>query len=127
MIYFDNAATTKPCPEAVAAVNHFLTDVWANPSSLHSAGIEARRAVEEARRTILSSLGVRFGSRSTLIFTGSGTEANNLAILGTCRAKARRGRVIITEGEHSSVENAAQTCRRRRARGHSHTHARRQA
>lgn len=115
MIYFDNAATTKPCPETVAAVNHYLTDVWANPSSLHSAGIEARRAVEDARRAILSSLGVRFGSRSTVVFTGSGTEANNLAILGTCRAKARRGRVIITEGEHSSVENAA---RRAEEEGH---------
>lgn len=107
MIYFDNAATTKPSAAAVAAVTEALTVNWGNPSSRHDAGRASKKLVDSAKLTILSTLGARRAPSSSLIFTGSGTEANNLAILGVCRAKTRRGRILITEGEHASVANAA--------------------
>jgi cysteine desulfurase len=79
---------------------------WGNPSSLHSAGLDAEKLVSEARGIILSSLGIMRPQRWELIFTSSGTESNNLAILGTVRAKARKGneKIMITSSEHSSVE-----------------------
>ncbi len=54
-IYFDNAATTKPCQEAVEAVNRGLSELWGNPSSLHSMGLDAQLAVDEARKIIADS------------------------------------------------------------------------
>ena len=101
MIYLDCAATTKPCPESVAAMTAALTDGWGNPSSSHRSGIDARRSLDSARAVVLSSLGVRRDWE--LVFTSSGTEANDLAILGVCRSKSRRGRIVVTEGEHASV------------------------
>ncbi len=107
MIYFDNASTTKPSAAAVAAVTEALTADWGNPSSRHNTGREAKKKLDSAKLTILSTLGARRAPSSSLIFTGSGTEATNLAILGVCRAKARRGRILIGAGEHASVAAAA--------------------
>lgn len=102
-IYLDNSATTPLCDEArdawLSAVENF-----GNPSSLHARGSAAARALEEARRTIATSLGLRNGD---LIFTASGSEANNIAILGRAYAKARfrerHAKIISTAGEHASV------------------------
>ncbi len=107
-IYFDNSATTSLCAEAIAAMTHVMQEVYGNPSSLHSVGLAAEKTVREARNEVMSSLGIRGDSRQ-LLFCGSGSEANNLALIGTYTAKKRmRGaRVIITAGEHSSVEAAA--------------------
>lgn len=113
MLYFDNAATTKPCPEAVAAVTDALTVNWGNPSSTHGVGNAAHTLLNESRRTVAKALGIRRDTEGTVFFTGGGTEADNLALLGTAYAKNRpmqngsRGRILITEGEHSAVENAA--------------------
>lgn len=111
IIYLDCAATTKPCREAVAAMTDALELTWGNPSSTHKAGLDAKRIVDNARDTIFSSLGVpqnrHRADGDALIFCGSGTEANDLAILGVCRSKKRRGRVIISASEHASVSNAA--------------------
>lgn len=113
MIYFDNAATTKPCAEAIAAMTDALSERWANPSSVHGAGNTAHALLGEARRTVLRSLGVRRETEGSVFFTGSGTEADNLALLGTVYAKTRsvragsRGRVLISEGEHAAVEQTA--------------------
>ncbi len=106
MIYLDCAATTRPCREAADAVAAALTEDWGNPSSVHKKGLDARRRLDAARALILSTLGVR--RDGALVFTASGTEANDLAVLGVCRSKARRGRVIITEGEHASVRASAE-------------------
>ncbi|MBQ8302646.1 MAG: cysteine desulfurase [Clostridia bacterium] len=103
MIYLDNSATTKICPEALERYIEVSNDCFGNPSSLHSAGYLAEKTVSEARRTILSALGAK---GAELIFTASGSEANNLAIFGRAYAKERyrRGAKIITsEGEHASV------------------------
>lgn len=105
MIYLDNASTTKPSAAAISAMTAALSEFWGNPSSRHGMGREAAKKVESAKITILETLGARRAPSSSLIFTGSGTEATNLAILGVCRSKARRGRILVGEGEHASVEN----------------------
>lgn len=113
MLYFDNAATTKPCPEAVAAVNDALAATWGNPSSTHAAGNAAHTLLAESRRAVARSLGIRRDTEGTVFFTGSGTEADNLALFGTVYAKKRpaqngsRGRILLTDSEHAAVENAA--------------------
>lgn len=106
MIYFDNAATTKPSSAAVKAITEALTEYWGNPSSRHGMGRAARKGLEASKSTILKTLGAIRAPLSSLIFTGSGTEATNLAILGVCRSKTRRGRILVGDGEHSSVSEA---------------------
>ena len=103
MIYFDSAATTKPCREAVeAAVNS--AEVFGNPSSLHRMGLDAQRLVEDSRQTIASKLGV---DKKNVYFTSGGTEANNWAVFGTANMLKKRGnRVITTKIEHPSVLEA---------------------
>ncbi len=106
MIYFDNAATTKPSSAAVKAITEALTESWGNPSSRHGMGRAARKGLETSKSTILKTLGAIRAPLSSLIFTGSGTEATNLAILGVCRSKTRRGRILVGDGEHSSASEA---------------------
>ena len=103
-IYLDNSAITPLCPEAVEAI-HTATDCYYNPSSLHFGGQAAHKLVEEARKQILTALDVRQPATRRVIFTSSGTEANNLAIFGTIRAKKFRffPRVITTDSEHPSI------------------------
>lgn len=109
MIYLDNSSTTELSPGVKLRMNEVMDDVWANPSSIHAAGIKANDCVQLARRQILNSLGVKNISLSDLnrlIFTGSGTEANNLAIAGT--AYTRRDvrftrRIIVSADQHPSV------------------------
>lgn len=103
MIYFDNAATTDVCPEAVEAVNSALCDCWGNPSSLYSLGIRSEQLLDASRRVIARAL---HADQSEIYFTASGTESNNLALMGL--ALARRGwgkRIVATAYEHPSVEN----------------------
>ncbi|RIV28198.1 cysteine desulfurase [Alicyclobacillaceae bacterium I2511] len=99
-IYLDNAATTPLLPE-VEAVMMAAFQQFGNPSSLHRKGVQAEDVVRRARQQVLHALGVNQGK---LVFTGSGTEANNLAIIGVIRRYANRGRHIVTTSiEHSSV------------------------
>ena len=107
-IYLDNSATT---PLSSAAKEKMLAamESFGNPSSLHPAGQAARKLVEDARREIAATLGLRGPVRpEQLIFTSCGSEADNLAILGTAYAKERRrgGRIITTDSEHPGVESA---------------------
>lgn len=102
-VYLDNAATTKILPEAMAEYVRVSENLWGNPSSLHSLGNEAERILSAAKQTILSTIGAK---DSDLVFTASGTEANNLAILGRALSKDRyrkRAKIITTLGEHASV------------------------
>ena len=109
MIYLDNSATTKMSDRATAKMMQVVSELYGNPSSLHNMGLEAEKVVSEARNRVLKTLGVSRGVPGQLIFTSGGTEANNLAILGAFRAKKRTGkpRVLISSGEHSSVEECA--------------------
>ena len=107
MIYFDWTATTKPTDEAVRKVNTVLTEEWGNPSSVHGFGGSASKLVETARREVLRSLGFGREAPGRLVFTSGGTESNNLAILGAAYAKEKKGRILVSEGEHASVEMCA--------------------
>ena len=107
-IYLDNSATT-PLSDTVKAAMREAMEVYGNPSSLHMLGKNAHDLLEKARRDIAATLGVRGRlENGQLIFTSCGSEADNLAILGTAYAKPRRkgGRVITTDSEHPGVENA---------------------
>lgn len=99
--YLDNSATTRVSEAAAQKALEVMTTEYANPSSLHSFGFKAAKELEAARNQIASSIGA---DSTEIIFTSGGTEANNLAILGTVAALRRRGNKIITTAtEHSSV------------------------
>ena len=103
MIYLDNSATTKPCPEAVDAMTKALTMGWGNPSALYSFGIEANDALRNARYKVANALGAEPGR---VFFTSGGTEADNWAIFGSIRRMGKRGKHIITTAiEHPAVLN----------------------
>ncbi len=106
-IYLDNSATTA-LSESVKKKMTEVMECYGNPSSLHPIGNEAHRILEEARRQVGESLGVRRLDAGELIFTSCGSEADNLALMGTAYAKPRRrgGRIISTDSEHPAVENA---------------------
>lgn len=99
-VYLDNSATTKPCKTAVEYINKALTEEWGNPSSLHLLGMRAETAVTSAREFTAHSIGAR---DDEIIFTSSGTEANNTALLSCLKSAKRGGRVITTAIEHPSV------------------------
>ncbi|WP_328646452.1 cysteine desulfurase [Amycolatopsis sp. NBC_00348] len=103
MTYLDHAATTPMLPEAIAAMTEALSTVG-NASALHSSGRRARRMVEEARETIADALGAR---PSEVIFTGGGTESDNLALKGIYWARhdeqKQRRRILCGAAEHHAV------------------------
>ncbi len=103
MTYLDHAATTPMLPEAIAAMTEALSTVG-NASALHSSGRRARRMVEESRETIADALGAR---PSEVIFTGGGTESDNLAIKGIYWARHdeqdQRRRILCGAAEHHAV------------------------
>jgi cysteine desulfurase len=106
MIYLDYNATTPLAPEAFAAMRPFLERHFGNPSSIHAAGREARAAIDDARDRLAHLLGAK---PHEIIFTGGGTEADNLAIIGLARAQASRGKHIITcSTEHHAVLHACE-------------------
>jgi len=103
MIYLDNSATTKPCPEAVAAVSAAMTENWGNPSALYNFGIDTARQLRTARHRVSSALGAE---PDRIFFTSGGTEADNWAILGSVKRLGKRGKHIITTSiEHHAVLN----------------------
>ena len=104
-VYLDNAATTKPCEEAVAAAVTAMTQKYGNPSSLHRAGLEAQLLMDSARKTIADSIGADSGC---IYFTSGATERNNLALRGASAAYGRKRKKIVTSAvEHASVEETA--------------------
>lgn len=104
-VYLDNAATTKPCAEAVAAVLDAVTENFGNPSSLHKAGLNAQLAVDRARKIIADSIGADSGE---IYFTSGATESNNLALRGAVGAYGKRKRkIVISAVEHASVDETA--------------------
>ncbi len=100
--YLDNAATTKPCDEAVSACLTALTENYGNPSSLHKIGLNAENAVSEARKAIAAALVCQ---PECITFTSGATEANNTLILGAAENYGkRRKKVVVSAVEHPSVE-----------------------
>ena len=104
-VYLDNAATTKPCAEAVEAAVAAMTDNYGNPSSLHRVGLNAQLIMDSARKTIADSIGADSGC---IYFTSGATESNNLALRGASAAYGRkRKKIVISAVEHASVEETA--------------------
>lgn len=102
MIYLDNAATTKPCTEAVNAAIEAMTENFGNPSSLHRAGLNAQLAMDKARKNIAASIGA---DADNILFTSGATESNNLALRGASAAYGKkRRRIVASAVEHASVE-----------------------
>jgi cysteine desulfurase len=99
--YLDNAATTPMRPEAVEAMLPFLTERFGNPSGSHAVSREARKALDEARQVVADCLGAR---PAEVVFTGGGTEADNLAILGALAV--RPGPTVCSAVEHHAVLHA---------------------
>ena len=104
-VYLDNAATTKPCAEAVEAAVAAMTDNYGNPSSLHRVGLNAQLIMDSARKTIADSIGADSGC---IYFTSGATESNNLALRGASAAYGRkRKKIVISAVEHASVDETA--------------------
>lgn len=101
-IYLDYGATSPVRPEVLEEMLPYFEQFFANSGSLHDQGIVANQAIERAREKIASALGA--STPREIIFTSSGTEANNLAILGVARKRKHRGNhIITTQIEHPSV------------------------
>ncbi len=115
-IYLDHAATTPLDPEVLAAMMPYLLGEFGNPSSVHGFGQRARGAIDEARAKVAALLGAR---DSEIVFTGSGTEADNLALFGVARAadldpESNRSDVVTTAIEHHAMLNSAKALDRAR-------------
>ena len=104
-IYFDHSATTPLDPRVLTAMGPYLGGTFGNPSSLHHEGRVAREAVETALAQVASLIGAE---PNEIIFTASGTEADNLALVGAVRASGRPSHIVTTSIEHAAV---LETCR----------------
>lgn len=102
MIYLDNAATTAMYPECLDSFKKYGVEKFFNPSAVYAPSVEVSRVLKEARREILSALHAPDG---TVVFTASGSEADNLALFGSRKPKG--GKIVTTAGEHSAVINSA--------------------
>jgi len=100
-IYLDHAATSPMHPEVIETMVNHMRDVFGNPSSIHSFGRESRHVLDVARQKIASAIHAK---PTEIIFTSGGTEADNLAIMGTAFANKHKGKHIITTTvEHHAV------------------------
>jgi len=104
-IYFDHSATTPLDSRVLEAMVPFLGGSFGNPSSLHDEGRAARKAVDVARAQVASLIGA---SPEEIIFTASGTEADNLALIGAVRASGKPGHIVTSSIEHAAI---LETCR----------------
>lgn len=103
MIYLDNNASTRVLPEVLEAMIPFYRELYGNPSSLHHFGAKVRIHLDQARESVAKL--IQATRPSEIIFTGGGTEANNLAIRGLLQKTPHKKHIITTTVEHSSVSN----------------------
>ena len=105
MIYFDNSATTKPYPEALATYTEVATRIWGNPSSLHNLGSQATRILEASRKQIAELIGKK---AEEIYFTSGGTEGDNWILKGVAFEKAPYGKhIIVSDIEHPAIKESA--------------------
>lgn len=110
-IYLDNSATTRVHPEVVKAMNLYADEIYANPSSLHKKGREARIAIDRAREEVAELLKA---DPQEIIFTSGGTESDNLAMFGCAYANRDKGNHIITSKiEHHAILNSCTELKKR--------------
>ena len=117
MIYLDNAATTKTCPEVVEAMLPYFTEFYGNPSSVYTFSAKSKEAVTKAREIIADSLGVK---SNEIYFTAGGSEADNWALVAAAEAYEAKGKHIITSKiEHHAILH---TCEYLEKRGYEVTY-----
>lgn len=105
MIYFDNSATTKPYPEALATYTEVATRIWGNPSSLHNLGSQATRILEASRKQIAELIGKK---ADEIYFTSGGTEGDNWILKGVAFEKVPYGKhIIVSDIEHPAIKESA--------------------
>ncbi|MFF5995549.1 cysteine desulfurase family protein [Lysinibacillus sp. KU-BSD001] len=105
-IYLDHAATTPMTQDVIARMTEAMAHVYGNASSIHAAGREARKHLDEARAVLAQSIHAK---ANDIIFTSGGTEADNMAIFGTAVARQQEGKhIITTQIEHHAVLHACQ-------------------
>jgi cysteine desulfurase len=117
-IYFDHSATTPLDPRVLEAMGPFLGGAFGNPSSRHEEGRLAHAAVDKARAQVAALIGA---TPDEIIFTASGTEADNLALIGTVRAIGKAGHVVASAVEHAAI---LETCKFLASGGTTITHLR---
>lgn len=106
MHYLDYAATAPILPEVREAMLPYLTDRWGNPSSIYAAGREARKGIDEAREKVALAIG---SQPEEIVFTGGGTEADNLAVKGAAWAnESARRHMLLPRIEHHAVLDSAE-------------------
>ena len=106
-VYLDYVATTPVLPEVLEVMLPYFREVYGNPQSLHAWGDESREAIEKAREQIAALIG---GNSEEIVFTSSGSEANNLAVKGLAQGQIGKGKhIIVSAVEHFSVLHAART------------------
>jgi len=111
LVYLDHAATTPTRAEVLAAMLPYFQERWGNPSSLHFSGQEARAGVDLARQHVAALLGAL---PEEIVFTSSGTEADNQALIGICLSQEKKGNhIITTKIEHHAVLHTAQFLEKR--------------
>ncbi|WP_430785081.1 cysteine desulfurase family protein [Virgibacillus flavescens] len=104
-IYLDHAATTPVAQEVIDAMMPIYSEVFGNPSSVHSFGRTARHMIDQARQVFAESIGAE---EKEIVITSGGTESDNLALIGTALANKGKGNhIITTEQEHHAVLHAA--------------------
>jgi cysteine desulfurase len=110
-VYLDHNATTPLHPEALEAMRPYLTERFGNPSSVHAWGREARSALEAARESLAGALGAT--DKDSVVFTGGGTEADNLALRGVMDTHPGGGHLIVTSVEHHAILHTVDHLERR--------------
>lgn len=125
MVYLDNAATTRVCPEAAEAAVHMMTECFGNPSTTYKLGREAKAAVDKARGQIAGALGCQ---PDEVYFTSCGSEGDNWALISGARSMRRRGKHIISSAvEHDAVRKSLDFLEKRGIRDHTPAAGRRRS
>jgi cysteine desulfurase len=102
VVYMDNNATTRIAPEVMAAMMPYLTELYGNPSSMHTFGGQVGQAVSQARQEVADLLGA---SPEEIVFTSCGTESDSTAILSAIQTYPEKNHVVTTRVEHPAVKN----------------------
>lgn len=106
VIYFDNNATTRLAPEALEAMQPYLTELYGNPSSIHGFGSQVSRKIQEAREQVAALLGAT--DPIEIVFTSCGTEGDNAAIRGILESQPQKRHIVTTQVEHPAVLSLCQ-------------------
>jgi Aminotransferase class-V. len=115
-IYLDNAATTKVRPEVVEAMLPYFNELYGNPSSVYEFAMQNKKAIDDARSIIAKAIGAE---TNEIYFTGSGTEADNWALVATAEAYEKKGKHIITSKiEHHAVLHTCEYLEKEGLRSH---------